>query len=68
MDANTNVPASADPRILHSMQHVARLRELADKQGMGFIGGFLLPDGTPFVMSNMEDDNQEEIIKKLLDK
>lgn len=66
MGTSDNVPSSVDPKILHSMQHVAKLRELADKHGMGFIGGFMLPDGTPFITTNMEDVDPEEYARKML--
>jgi hypothetical protein len=39
------------------MQLVAKMKESAEKYGIGFIGGFIAPNGEKFVMTNMEDEN-----------
>lgn len=53
------IPDSLDPQKLAFMQLTAKMRESADKYGMGFVGGFISPDGETFVMTNMnkEDTN-----------
>jgi hypothetical protein len=43
------------------MQMIARMREAADKHGLGFVGGFVAPDGQKFVMSNMDDFDTEAL-------
>jgi hypothetical protein len=35
------------------MQMVAKMKESADKHGVGFVGGFVSPDGKKFMMTNM---------------
>lgn len=37
------------------MQLVAKMKESADKHGVGFVGGFVGPDGKKFMMTNMDD-------------
>ena len=44
------------------MQLVARMKESADKYGVGFIGGFIAPNGEKFVMTNMEDDDVQYLM------
>ncbi len=51
------VPDTTDYNKLQAMQMIARMREAADKHGLGFVGGFVAPDGQKFVMSNMDDDD-----------
>lgn len=57
MSDNLRIPDSIDQQRLAAMQLVARMKESADKHGVGFIGGFISPDGQKFVMTNMEDDD-----------
>lgn len=65
--SNSDLPSSVDPKILHAMQQVAKMREAADRNNIGFIGGFVLPNGDPFIMTNMENDiDPEEFIRKKL--
>jgi hypothetical protein len=51
------IPDSIDIQRLQAMQLVAKMKESAEKQGIGFIGGFVSPDGQKFVMTNMDDDD-----------
>ena len=47
------------PGQLNAMRFVARMKEAADKAGIGFVGGFVSPTGERFLMSNMDaDENQ----------
>ena len=48
---------SLDPQKLSAMRFVAQMKEAADRQGVGFIGGFVAPDGKKFVMTNMDDED-----------
>lgn len=52
-----SIEDSLDPQKLSAMRIVAQMKEAADKQGVGFIGGFVAPDGKKFVMTNMEDED-----------
>jgi selenophosphate synthetase-related protein len=57
-NSNTpRIPDSIDIQRLQAMQLVAKMKESADKHGIGFIGGFVAPDGQKFVMTNMNDDD-----------
>jgi hypothetical protein len=47
---------------LQAMQLVARMKESADKHGIGFIGGFIAPNGEKFVMSNMDDEDSQALL------
>jgi hypothetical protein len=42
---------------LQAMQLVAKMKESAERNGIGFIGGFIAPNGEKFVMTNMDDDD-----------
>ena len=42
---------------LYAMSLVARMKDAADKHGIGFIGGFIAPDGTKFISTNMDPDD-----------
>jgi hypothetical protein len=44
------------------MQLVAKMKESADKHGIGFIGGFVAPDGQKFIMTNMDDDDTQALL------
>lgn len=53
---------------LKAMQLVAKMKEVADKAGTGFVGGFISPTGERFMMSNIEEgDVQHQAIKMRLD-
>ena len=51
------IPDALDHERLQAMQVIAKMKESADKLGIGFIGGFVSPDGEKFVMTNMDDEN-----------
>ena len=51
------IPDATDYNRLQAMQLVARMKEAADKNGIGFIGGFVAPNGEKFVMTNLDDDD-----------
>ena len=51
------IPDAIDNQRLQAMQLVAKMKESADKHGIGFIGGFVAPDGQKFVMTNMSDED-----------
>lgn len=53
-DNTPRIPDSMDMQRLQAMQLVARMKESAEKHGLGFIGGFVSPDGEKFVMTNMD--------------
>ena len=56
MNNDLRVPDSIDAQRLRAMQLVAKMKEKADRNGVGFIGGFISPTGERFVMTNMEGD------------
>jgi len=51
------IPDSLDMQRLQAMQFVAKMKESAERHGIGFIGGFIAPNGEKFVMTNMDDDD-----------
>ena len=59
-----NIPETTKLRM---MRLTAKLKEQADAQGAGFIGGFFDPNtGEVFVMSNMEKDDPRYILPDVL--
>ena len=56
------IPNSVDPQKLQFMQLTAKMKESADKYGVGFIGGFVAPDGEVFYMSNMNDKDTKALM------
>jgi hypothetical protein len=56
------IPDSLDMQRLQAMQLVAKMKESADKHGIGFIGGFIAPNGERFVMSNMDDEDTNALL------
>ena len=48
------------------MQLVAKMKESADKHGIGFIGGFISPDGEKFIMTNMNDEDSQALLPENL--
>jgi hypothetical protein len=62
MSDKPRIPDSIDKQRLAAMQLVARMKESADKHGVGFIGGFIAPNGEKFVMTNMEDDDVQYLM------
>ena len=57
-----SIPDSLDPQKLAFMQLTAKMRESADKYGMGFVGGFISPDGETFVMTNMNEEDTNMLL------
>jgi len=56
------IPDAVDQRRLEAMQFVAKMKESADKHGIGFVGGFITPDGEKFVMTNMDDTDTKALM------
>lgn len=56
------IPDAVDQRRLEAMQMVARMKESADKYGVGFVGGFIAPNGEKFVMTNMDDNDTYQLM------
>lgn len=56
------IPDSIDRQRLEAMQLVAKLKESADKYGVGFVGGFISPQGEKFVMTNMNEADTKAIL------
>ena len=56
-DNTPRIPDSLDMQRLEAMQLVARMKESAEKHGIGFIGGFVAPNGEKFVMTNLDDND-----------
>lgn len=62
MSDNLRIPNSIDNQRLAAMRLVACMKEAADRNGRGFIGGFIAPNGEKFVMTNMEDDDFQQLL------
>lgn len=62
MDSNLRIPDAIDSQRLAAMQLVAKLKESADKHGVGFVGGFIAPNGEKFMMSNMDEDDTNALL------
>jgi selenophosphate synthetase-related protein len=58
-----NIPQSDK---LAAMQLVAKMKDAANKCGAQFIGGFIAPDGTKYIASNMNQDDPNYIIPEEL--
>jgi selenophosphate synthetase-related protein len=56
------IPDAIDAQRLQAMQLVAKMKESADKHGVGFIGGFVSPDGEKFVMTNMDEEDSQALL------
>ena len=56
------IPDSVDLQRLQAMQLVARMKEAADRNGMGFVGGFVAPDGQKFMMTNMNEADTQMLL------
>jgi selenophosphate synthetase-related protein len=56
------IPDSVDAQRLEAMQLVARMKESADKYGIGFVGGFISPDGEKFMMTNMDETDTQALL------
>ena len=44
------------------MRVTASMKESADKYGVGFVGGFVSPDGEIFMMSNMNEEETNALL------
>ncbi len=56
-DNTPRIPDAMDMQRLQAMQVIAKMKESAERHGIGFIGGFISPNGEKFVMTNMTDDD-----------
>jgi len=56
------IPDAIDSQRLQAMSIVAKMKESADKYGVGFVGGFVDADGNKFVMSNMSDEDTNALM------
>ena len=56
------IPDSVDAQRLEAMQLVARMKESADKFGIGFVGGFIAPNGEKFMMTNMDEADTQALL------
>ena len=62
MNNTPRIPDAIDIQRLAAMQLVAKLKESADKHGVGFVGGFIAPNGEKFMMSNMDDEDTNALL------
>ena len=60
------IPDAVDTQRLEAMQLVARMKESADKFGIGFVGGFIAPNGEKFMMSNMDEADTQALLPENL--
>ena len=56
------IPDAIDSDKLDAMQMVAKMKESADKLGIGFVGGFVAPDGQKFIMTNLDQDDYNRML------
>jgi len=56
------IPDSVDFQRLQAMQLVAKMKESADRHGIGFVGGFISPDGQKFMMTNMDEADTQMLL------
>jgi hypothetical protein len=56
------IPDSVDLQRLQAMQLVARMKEAADRNGIGFVGGFVSSDGQKFMMTNMDEADTQMLL------
>ena len=55
--------------VLTAMQTVIRMKEAADKQGAGFVAGFVTPSGKRFLVSNVDENHHgAQYVKHMLQK
>ena len=62
MNNKPRIPDSVDSQKLAYMRLTASLKESADKHGVGFVGGFVSPDGEIFMMSNMNEEETNALL------
>ena len=60
------IPSSIHRQEIEAMHYIAKLKESADKLGIGFVGGFIGPNGDKFVMSNLNEDDQQLLLPEHL--
>jgi hypothetical protein len=60
------IPDSIHRQEIEAMHYIAKLKESADKLGIGFIGGFVAPNGNKYIVSNMDADDQELLMPEHL--
>ena len=60
------IPDAVDRQRLEAMQLVAKMKESADKFGVGFVGGFIAPDGQKFMMTNMDEADTQALLPEEL--
>jgi hypothetical protein len=60
------IPDSLHRQELEAMHYIAKLKESADKLGIGFIGGFIAPNGNKYIVSNMDADDQQLLMPEHL--
>jgi hypothetical protein len=60
------IPNSLHRQELEAMHYIAKLKESADKLGIGFIGGFVAPNGNKYIVSNMDADDQQLLMPEHL--
>jgi hypothetical protein len=56
------IPDAIDKQRLQAMQLVAKMKESADKYGVGFVGGFVGPDGQKFMMTNLSPEDTNALL------
>lgn len=56
------IPDAVDRQRLEAMHFVARMKEVADRNGNGFVGGFISPDGQKFMMTNMDEADTQALL------
>lgn len=56
------IPDSVDLQRLQAMQLVAKMKESADRHGVGFVGGFISPDGQKFMMTNLSSEDTQMLL------
>jgi hypothetical protein len=60
------IPDSLQRQEIEAMHCIAKLKDSATKLGIGFIGGFIGPNGEKFVMTNMTDADKELLMPEHL--
>jgi hypothetical protein len=58
------IPDSIDAKRLQAMSIIAKMKEAADRNGIGFVGGFVDDNGEKFVMTNMDEDDTNMLLPK----
>jgi len=62
-NSNTpRIPDSLDMQRLQAMQLVAKMKESAERHGIGFIGGFVSPSGEKFIMTNLPPEEGDLLL------